>query len=672
MSRQPSPESSSEWCRKKRRTFACHACRRKKVRCDRVYPVCGRCRYFGQSGHCVYDSKPSDASESAAFSYSVPPDTPSDRLAEMTDLVVQQSQRIKELESRVAHLELDSGRTSPIERDCFFQNSGSDSRFGGPSAPLSIVDTSLMILTSFPELAIFMSDPTGHSPALLQARSEAWQLKPRLDYARLVAAAAASSSLTDLLPDQAEVARLTAAYWEHLEQTTRVLHAPTFWAAFRAFENGTRSEPFVVVLLLVMAAASCMARPVAYIGISPVTRERAVTWINACAAWLAGGPKLAVREELQIRLLILVARQANGVPKLWEEAASLLNDALAAGLHVDGGRLEKTFSMENAATGLPGVPRAPLSVFEKEIRRRLWASIAELELQEAFDRGMPSSAAAMASDCGPPANVSDDDFHQLSADLPSPKMHTRMAYLHTSHRSFRLRVALNKAVNDPTTALTYNRVLAYDAEVTKELEQLPKDIPRVAALQLNVQLRQFLLPLHVPFARRTTTNPRYAYSRMACVNAASAILQLHADLETPSANIMREDVFRAALTLCHNIVLWKALSGEPFMNQLGGLFLQQVEKAIELIEEKIIYVGQHWGQIWFAVAGQGILRTAVAPQFIESHMQDITSRLAKLFYKVLAAQEVDVNRGRNAPAVFDSEVPHSEDGPPWPWNGVFG
>jgi hypothetical protein len=42
----------------KRRTFSCNTCRRKKLKCDRLYPRCGRCQDSGQGSTCVYEFKP--------------------------------------------------------------------------------------------------------------------------------------------------------------------------------------------------------------------------------------------------------------------------------------------------------------------------------------------------------------------------------------------------------------------------------------------------------------------------------------------------------------------------------------------------------------------------------------------------------------------------------------
>lgn len=42
--------------RRKRKTLACNNCRRQKLRCDRVNPVCGRCLAGNSAGSCMYET----------------------------------------------------------------------------------------------------------------------------------------------------------------------------------------------------------------------------------------------------------------------------------------------------------------------------------------------------------------------------------------------------------------------------------------------------------------------------------------------------------------------------------------------------------------------------------------------------------------------------------------
>jgi len=52
--------------KRKRKIFSCYNCRRMKLRCDRIVPICGRCQGSGNAASCVYDS-PTRYSEEKTF-----------------------------------------------------------------------------------------------------------------------------------------------------------------------------------------------------------------------------------------------------------------------------------------------------------------------------------------------------------------------------------------------------------------------------------------------------------------------------------------------------------------------------------------------------------------------------------------------------------------------------
>jgi hypothetical protein len=62
-SRSPREESVGE-TRRKRKVLSCYACRRRKLRCDRGYPSCSRCRKAGLATSCSYDERSLQSSHS--------------------------------------------------------------------------------------------------------------------------------------------------------------------------------------------------------------------------------------------------------------------------------------------------------------------------------------------------------------------------------------------------------------------------------------------------------------------------------------------------------------------------------------------------------------------------------------------------------------------------------
>src|SRR6266516_2867709 len=232
-------------------------------------------------------------------------------------------------------------------------------------------------------------------------------------------------NLLDLLPGRETVDRLVRLYFETFETAYRILHVPTFWREYEGFwENPQAGKPsFTVTILLVMAVVNCVSsrEQATYIGDSASTREAAILWIESCDFWLQRQSQKHLYLAIwQIRCLLLLAKMSNTVKKkrTWTAAGNLMRQAMSAGFHRD-----------------PSLLGAKVSVFDQEMRRRLWATIIELELQASIDRGMPSASANFPSDVAPVLNVNDQDFEEDSQKTPSQKPchhYTTTSFLHIS------------------------------------------------------------------------------------------------------------------------------------------------------------------------------------------------------------------------------------------------
>jgi hypothetical protein len=259
----------------------------------------------------------------------------------------------------------------------------------------------------------------------------------------------------------------------------------------------------------------------------------------------------------QIRCLLLLAKMANTVKKkrTWTSAGNLMRQAMSAGFHRD-----------------PSLLGTKVSVFDQEMRRRLWATMVELELQASIDRGMPSASAGFSSDVAPVLNVNDEDFEEGSQRAPIQKPweeYTATSFLHMSRSSLSLRVSLNSLLNELSSHAQYEDVLMYDEKIMQKLQDIPASpdseaiqegprLPDLPRTLLDVQLRQFLILLHSPFARQAQSNSRFSLSKMVCFNAAGSILEQYSKLVTSGNHtllLFRNDVFRAALSTCHNILV---------------------------------------------------------------------------------------------------------------------
>ncbi|EFY88777.1 C6 transcription factor [Metarhizium acridum CQMa 102] len=188
-----------------------------------------------------------------------------------------------------------------------------------------------------------------------------------------------TQSLVNLVPRKEVVDALVQTYLDHVEVTHRVLYIPSLYRQYnRHWETAEEtSENFLVQLCLIMAIASATRHEAATLVASPEPIEMAKKWIQAAESWLNSQHPTSVESlpSLQVQCLLLVAKRANYIHEttLWASTGASVRWAMAAGYHREVGS------------------EAPISPFYREMRRRLWATITELDLLAAMERGMPPS-----------------------------------------------------------------------------------------------------------------------------------------------------------------------------------------------------------------------------------------------------------------------------------------
>jgi hypothetical protein len=397
----------------------------------------------------------------------------------------------------------------------------------------------------------------AHPGSILeQLQSERKSIEARYKSKNSAALKRPTINLVSMVPERAVVDHFVQLYINTIEQTYRILHQPTFWKEYETFWNSpTESKPgFVAILLLMIATVRCMSPKEAWSfnfdGSS--ARTEAISWIMACDSWLQQqSQKHRTITMYQVMCLRVLAASANALKtkqaKLFVEA--LLEYFKAAGMHRD-----------------PSLLEGRCSTFEKEMRRRLWATVMELELQGSLDRGTPSSLSSTPLDCKSPLNINDGELLIEAIQSPISKPsdeYTSTSYLHIASKSIALRIKLCALINDPSSNLGYEQVLRYEQQINDELNALPKwregeqrHHDQVLGL-LDLQLSQYLIMLHTPYARRSPSSQN-RYSRMVCFETSKHILDLHSKL-TLSQNftlcLLRGDVLYAALSTCHNAFL---------------------------------------------------------------------------------------------------------------------
>ncbi|KAF2239068.1 hypothetical protein EV356DRAFT_161994 [Viridothelium virens] len=683
--------------KRKRKAFSCYDCRRRKLKCDREHPACSRCRKAGHADTCRYGSGSNDEDEEDdndneneeqtvtpgtaqihSARASLAPKTGKPILNGTSDRSNGQTKRIAQLEHRLAMLEGKSTAPAPMtgrvepnipsnpvssadtktadstkrefmsmlrgradQESMIFRKKGFKTQYYGSSHLATL-------LVHFPETRAFMKDAINKYPSLYRLQNDFRALKSKRKSKTVEPNISThDTDLLALLPDQETVHHYLKYYFQTLDTMYHVLHGPSFWEEYTDFwKDPTRGRSgFIVIMILAIAAVRCAAaqETINYTIDSSVPREQAIHWTKVCEHWLERQSKKHLNLTVfQCHCLLIVAKRMNNIKikETWTDTGTLLRFAMSAGFHRE-----------------PSLLRGRASVFEQEMRRRLWATIMELELQASLERGMPSALSGFSFDCVPPLNLKDEDLTDKS-EIPLPsepcENFTPSAFLHAVQRSLSLRTGLTSQINDLGAQISFEDVLRFDESLHQELEAIPdwKDHTngsenstcppsKLAKALFDITLRQYLLLIHNPFARRTDKNPRTAYSRVACFDAASRIIDQHADIAGSGHIVMmlgRDDVFSAAFTVCHHAYL-SQIHNDMVLQHHTSTVVSLVERGLSMMEEVLVRLGKKSLPCWIVAMALSMVQSVISNDSTINYEQQAVERVIALNYRILASQE---------------------------------
>ncbi|KAJ0426693.1 fungal-specific transcription factor domain-containing protein [Aspergillus carlsbadensis] len=574
--------------RKRRRPAkSCEPCRHRKVRCDLKQP-CGPCTRSKGSVNCSYRDEGALSKQQNQFRVqrrpAVPPlqprgsghpeltptsigaqiESPNDDLQHtVRDLEA----RLGDLEARVTRRETNDvsstrclrveqdlralsdklqtvqdqltrapNATAPYARDRTsigaiaprMRHSVQKVKFMGPSHwshkmdPLSI---SQLLTTKDPE------------PALNEVKSiikECRDLRQSIKTQRSVKLNDPLPNARSTIPSKGECDELVQCYLRTFEPIYRVIHVPSFWTEYDEFwmQPQPTLTPFLTKLLLILAIGTVFRS-----GDKSFTREEyhrlAQNWIYAAQWWLAGPSEKSTRnlDGLQVSCLLLISRKACGFgASPWLSAGSLMKMAVATGLHRDPANFSS------------------LSPFQAEIRRRLWATVLELELQESLDLGLPCLVPP-SWDTKAPSSIDDHTLAANPATAPDAEGVGRGTHASIQlllHDSVRLRMQVLEVIHDCKDQ-SYEQALNLGSKLRAVCRRTSAafgsmcdstspgvETSEFQAKFIDIQLHRYILALYTPFMVQAREDPQYYFSRKACLESAAIIAAYANALNLPS------------------------------------------------------------------------------------------------------------------------------------------
>ncbi|KAK1139165.1 hypothetical protein N8T08_001221 [Aspergillus melleus] len=348
---------------------------------------------------------------------------------------------------------------------------------------------------------------------------------------------------------------LVEGYLRTFEPIYRILHLPSFWREYNHFwaqrssSSPTTSTAFLMKLVLILAIGTVFHPQRGKSG--PDHDVHIIqTWTHAAQWWLIGPSEKATLglDGIQVFCLLLIARQINAMgASPWLSAGSLMQRAMTMGLHLDSRHFPA------------------LSVFQSEMRARLWATIVELAVQASVDSSI-QPLLIPEFDTQPPSNLNDVDFDPdpNSSSSPAPARPTTettdTSIQRLIHQTLPLRVKIIQALTN-RSALSYTQTIHLGTQLqaacrsiaafftstlhTSNAPSAANNIPPNNTTRhlhptpfhktyLDMTLRRWLLILHTPFMLQSHNRPEFYFSRKICLDTAMTITRHAQPLNLPS------------------------------------------------------------------------------------------------------------------------------------------
>ncbi|KAJ4159122.1 uncharacterized protein LMH87_008037 [Akanthomyces muscarius] len=327
---------------------------------------------------------------------------------------------------------------------------------------------------------------------------------------------------------------LVNAYISTYEGVLRILHIPTFRKEYAAYwENPSgANEAFVVLMQLCIVLGSSVRDRTAAL------KATTTRWIYEAHIWLILPPEKGrmTLPGIQIMCLLTLAKMTCGVSAdlTWVMAGSLLRTAMYMGLHRDPSHLSE------------------MTTHKAEMRRRLWATVLELNLQYSFEAGGMPLISCDDYDTLPPADLDDDRLDDSLDDVSRRQIcssvATQMSVQLEVFKSFPVRLGLLQYINDFRANIDYDRTLRLNSELTKACRSFTQTISALTghhngALALvdsgttapitrfhislaEVTLYRCFHALHFPVLFTAFDDPRFYFSRKMCLDGALKVADL--------------------------------------------------------------------------------------------------------------------------------------------------
>ncbi|OOQ83977.1 hypothetical protein PEBR_32229 [Penicillium brasilianum] len=342
------------------------------------------------------------------------------------------------------------------------------------------------------------------------------------------------SDLIAALPTRPVADRLISLYLNSKESTLVLIHIPTFTKEYTQFWRNPEdvSINWLAYLFSILSAGaglqlfSTSGRADGEIAEAFAGYHRLASECLKMSNYTSPGRYTMETLILSVAMEILRSTDNHLGPSVLLSLTTRL--AVHAGYHRDSKRYPE------------------ISVFDGEMRRRVWTILSLLDHYISLQAGLPPTTVQTQSDTEEPLNLTDEDLDPAATALPPARPLTEKT-------AILFPVALNRVMFADAEIIRkvcsikgvhYQEVLRLDGKLKELHASMPPplkfrplsesiaDSPNTIMDRYNIDLmyQKARCDLHRRYLAQHRLDPAYAYSRRDCLDAASTILQHQSDI----------------------------------------------------------------------------------------------------------------------------------------------
>ncbi|KFX97311.1 hypothetical protein V490_02857 [Pseudogymnoascus sp. VKM F-3557] len=573
----PHHRSPRNGIKRSRPKLSCAPCCSRKLKCDRGRP-CEKCVRRNDEAACTYDFRSGAPQKNSAGRVA-----PQEKLLEIEKLVMQmmdsRSSAIQRVEAPIVSQPQTDNVISSLGAEGHLHQDSSETRYAGSTHWSIILDNIQELKTSMHAIPSTYAD--HEDPVDLGLSREQIIFGSPSHYSL-------QQILSESLPPKSQVDRYLSDFFKAKMLVAPYIHIPQFQRQYENFwKDPIGASPLWVSIMfsLCCVSANINELPIsARSGFEDETTARTI-FLKAAAQCLVLGefsrPQYQVMEALSLYAQCKYLFSLDPSRELCIILGVFSRLAYMMGYHRDPDNF------------------GDFTIFEGEMRRRVWSACRQFDLMVSFQFGLPSCIPVDSFDTKAPRNLLDSDFDEESSTLPDSRPQTDPTpILYFVVKDSLLRgftkvcsYALSLKVK------SQEEVMNLDAEVRQMYSTIPEGL-RIRPIEQSLADPTFLIisRIYIEFLHqkslcilhRRHMALGFEYSTNACVTAAMAIItylvyvnkelqpggQLYANSRWALTSFSMNDFLLAVMILCLSLSKWKKQNPGQCAEEHPAIFSQ--------------------------------------------------------------------------------------------------